>query len=209
MTAFRMTTALAALGLACACAGSAFAFDAGGVQSDGKINLGYDPQVPAGAPPGVMTQSGPGDTVQNKASPVGDAGAGAPAETPVPHPDQANAADAPASGGPIGATGQTMPAKFSERNDKLDHLPMMAEPLPFSDEQKQRIAQAVRNDAHPALTMDATPAMQVPAGVELYPLPQDIVAEIPEAGGYRVLKLKDKVVLVNPGDRAVVGEIKG
>jgi hypothetical protein len=203
-----MTTAFAALALGCVCAGNAFAFDAGGVESDGKINAGADTQVPSGAPPGVMAQSGAGDTVENKASPVGNAQAGAPAETPVPDPEQANAAPAPANGGPIGATAQTMPAKISERNDKLDHLPMMAEPLPFTDDQKQRIAQAVRNDAHPALNLTATPAMQVPAGVEIYPLPDAVAAQIPDAAGYRVLKLKDKVVLVNPGDRAVVGEIK-
>jgi hypothetical protein len=36
--------------------------------------------------------------------------------------------------GPIGATLQTMPAKFSQRNDVLDRLPTMAWPLPLTDQ---------------------------------------------------------------------------
>ena len=41
------------------------------------------------------------------------------------------------------ADSQTVPAKFSERNNALDELPTMAFPLPLTDEQRQRIRDAV------------------------------------------------------------------
>ncbi|HZP78726.1 MAG TPA: hypothetical protein VFB45_21495 [Pseudolabrys sp.] len=205
MTRFPIATGL--LGLTLAFAGAQLAFGADATDDGAKINSGHPQPVPAGAPPGVMQQSGSGDAVQNKAAPVGDAKAGAPGETPVPDPDEAAAAPAPGQG-PIGATDQTMPAKFSSRNDKLDHLPIMALPLPFSDAQKQQIAQAVRKDSHSTVDFAAAPAQQVPYNLALYPLPNELTAQIPEAADYRVLKLTDKIVLVNPADRAVVGEIK-
>src|SRR5262249_8953577 len=51
--------------------------------------------------------------------------------------------------GPIGATLQTMPAKFSHRNDLLDHMPMMALPLPLNAQQRQHIYQGVMRDKAP------------------------------------------------------------
>ena len=41
------------------------------------------------------------------------------------------------------ADSQTVPAKFSERNNALDELPTMAFPLPLTDDQRQRIRDAV------------------------------------------------------------------
>ena len=43
----------------------------------------------------------------------------------------------PPPSGPIGAVGQTIPAKFSKRNDILDRTPIMAFPLRLSDEERR------------------------------------------------------------------------
>lgn len=201
-TAFLAAVALGAL------MSVSFAAEPGGQDNSAKINSGQAAQPPAGAPPGSMTQSGSGDAVQNKAAPVGDAKAGAPGETPVPNPDEANAAPSPTESGPIGATAQTMPAKFSERNDKLDHLPIMALPLPLTDEQKQKIVQAVRGGSQQTVNLDSKPAMQVPSDITLNPMPDSVSSSIPEASKYRFIQLKDGIALVNPADRAVVGEIR-
>ncbi len=48
-----------------------------------------------------------------------------------------NATSEPPPSGPIGSFGQTIPAKFSKRNDILDHVPIMAIPLPLSDRAAQ------------------------------------------------------------------------
>src|SRR6478752_6313608 len=58
--------------------------------------------------------------------------------------------------GPIGSFGQTIPAKFSKRNDILDHVPTMAIPLPLSDQQRKQIYDAVMADkAQPVTDADA------------------------------------------------------
>jgi len=191
-----------------ALAGASLAAEPRDTESGAKINPGQATQPPSGAPSGSMTQSGSGTDVQNKAAPVGDAKAGAAGETPIPNPDEAKAALAPSESGPIGATRQTMPAKFSERNDKLDHLPIMAAPLPLSDEQKRKIVDAVRaGGSRETVALDAKPAMQVPTDITLNTLPES-VSDLPAVQNYRFIQLKDRIVLVNPTDRTVVGEIK-
>ena len=52
--------------------------------------------------------------------------------------------------GPIGSFGQTIPAKFSKRNDILDHVPTMAIPLPLTDEQLKQIYDAVMAENSPS-----------------------------------------------------------
>jgi len=86
---------------------------------------------------------------------------------------------AAAPAGPIGATGQTMPAKLSKRNDILDRLPIMALPQPLNDQDRKHIYQAVIADQAPAAS-DAdklAPASQLNANQalnETHPLPPSV-----------------------------------
>jgi hypothetical protein len=57
-----------------------------------------------------------------------------------------NAAPSAGAPGPIGATTETMPAKFSERNELLDHVPATAWPLPLNTQQREQIYRAVMAD---------------------------------------------------------------
>jgi hypothetical protein len=113
--------------------------------------------------------------------------------------------------GPIGATGQTMPAKFSERNDTLDRLPIMAWPSRLSDEDRQKIYQAVMADKSKP-TADAetlTPAGELSTDQALngtHALPESL-SGIAAVKGLVFLKTKDKVLLVTPATRTVVDEI--
>ncbi len=114
--------------------------------------------------------------------------------------------------GPIGATVQTMPAKFSKRNDMLDHLPVMAWPLRLSDEQQRQIAQAVMADKaqavagadalQPAASLSAEQAAQ-----GMHPLPASLRA-IDGLQRLDFVKGTKKVLLVDPAQRIVVDEIK-
>ncbi|HEY1474713.1 MAG TPA: hypothetical protein VGF53_11590 [Pseudolabrys sp.] len=116
-----------------------------------------------------------------------------------------------ASFGPIGATGQTMPAKFSQRNDVLDRVPTMAWPLVLSDEERQRIYQAAMADNAPAAS-DAdrlAPASGLTANQalnEMHPLPAS-VSSIGAVQGLDYIKTKNKTFLVRPATRIVVDEI--
>jgi len=67
-------------------------------------------------------------------------------------------ANEPPPTGPIGSFGQTIPAKFSKRNDTLDHVPIMAIPLPLTDQQRSQIFDAVMADnTRPVVPRRSTP----------------------------------------------------
>jgi hypothetical protein len=124
------------------------------------------------------------------------------ASPPAPQPA------APA--GPIGATLQTMPAKFSQRNALLDRLPVMAWPLLLNVQQRQQIYQAVMADkSQPA---PGTEALKPAASLsyaqtrDLRPLPQS-VAGIDALRGLQYVKANDKVLLVGPASGIVVDQI--
>lgn len=113
--------------------------------------------------------------------------------------------------GPIGATGQTMPAKFSERNDTLDRLPTMAWPLRLSNEDRKRVYQAVMADkSQPASDADAlSPASELSTDQALnqtYAMP-DSLKNIDALKKLTFLKAKNKVLLIEPATRTVVDEI--
>jgi len=111
---------------------------------------------------------------------------------------------------PIGSTTQTLPAKFSERNDTLARLPTMAWPLRLNDEDRTKVFDAIMAAQGDAADLgNLKPADQLPAELALNsmrPLPQALAAE-PVFNNIQVVKGKDKVLLVNPATRIVVDAI--
>jgi hypothetical protein len=134
--------------------------------------------------------------------------AGAQPSGPQP---RGNAGDEPRLG-PIGAIGQTMPAKFSKRNDLLDRLPTMGWPLAISDQERQQVYQTIMSDKSGSIDISKLrPADQVPPEIALnnmHPLP-DTVAKIGDLDQLAYVKGKDKVLLVTPATRIVVDVISG
>ena len=116
------------------------ASDAGFVPSIGQINLGYTSKVPSNS-----------------------------LAREIPSGPDARAASEVEVIAPIGASPQTMPAKFSHTNDTLDRVPIMAWPLGLSDLQRQRIYLAVMADKNaPATdTDDLGRASELPTEVAL------------------------------------------
>jgi hypothetical protein len=102
--------------------------------------------------------------------------------------------------------GQTVPAKYSEHNAEIDALPTMALPLALTDEQKQRIAASVAKGDAPVAAIDAKPADMLPVTTPAAELPQD-VAGIPALNALKVVRTKDKVLLVNTNNMVVRGVI--
>jgi hypothetical protein len=112
---------------------------------------------------------------------------------------------------PIGASPQTIPAKFSNTNDTLDRVPIMARPLGLSDQQRQRIYLAVMADKNaPATDVDDLGrTSELPTQValnELHVLPSSI-GDITQVRGLEYVKTTDKVFLVSPASRIVVDTI--
>jgi hypothetical protein len=123
----------------------------------------------------------------------------------------ANATVEPPPSGPIGSFGQTIPAKFSKRNDTLDHVPTMAIPLPLSDQQRKQIYDAVMADKAQPIVDAGTlkPASELSPDQALngmHPLPES-VRGIDGVTRLYFVKAKDKVLLIEPATRTVVGQI--
>lgn len=118
----------------------------------------------------------------------------------------------PPPSGPIGAIGQTLPAKFSIRNDILDRVPIMAFPFGLSDQELQKIYAAVMADKSP---VEASAESLMPTSMlttdqalnGMHPLPGSL-RDISQIQRLKYVKAKDKVLLVEPATRVVVDEIK-
>jgi hypothetical protein len=111
--------------------------------------------------------------------------------------------------GPIGASGDTMPAKYSAKNDADDKLPIGAYRLKhLSAEQRQAIYRDVmRETAHGRPDDKVHPAIGtlVPSSVALQPVPADASAQVPDTNDLKFAVTQDKVVLVDPVSMMVVG----
>jgi hypothetical protein len=112
--------------------------------------------------------------------------------------------------GPIGASGDTMPAKYSAQNDADDKLPLGGYRLKhLTQAQRQEIYRSVRLESSPATMADDTvhPAVGnlVPAAAVLWPLPDAVTAQVPYTKDLKFVPMHDKVVLVDPVSRMVVG----
>ena len=125
-------------------------------------------------------------------------------------PGSATTAAGATLSGPIGATIQTMPAKFSRRNDLLDRMPVMAWPLPLTEQQRQQIYKAVMADkSEPAAGAEAlkpASSLSFEQVRDMHPLPQ-AVAGIDGLQGLKYVKGRDKVLLVRPSTGIVVDQV--
>ena len=158
-------------------------------------------QNAAGGPPGLTTAgSAPGsnsagsDRRSTSAKPTGSATSGEPPPS-----------------GPIGSVGETIPAKFSERNDILDRTPIMALPLPLSDQQRRQIYNAVMAErSQPVAGADALkPASELSPNQALNGMRQlpESVRGIDGLSRLYYIRARDKVLLIEPNVRTVVGQI--
>ena len=217
------TVVLAALAAGLA-AGPAFAgsspssIDPGFNPQSGQINPGHAPEPWSATR--VLPQDNRPPQEQARAAlmmpdPVGVSSLGAGAQPPAGQSTTGTGAPAApqavsTSPGPIGATLQTMPAKFSQRNDMLDHLPIMSWPLRLTAQQRQQIYRAVMADKSPpapgAEKLKPASSLSYAQARDLRPLPQQL-SGIDALHGLQYVKAKDKALLVRPAVQTVVDQI--
>ena len=108
----------------------------------------------------------------------------------------------------------TAPAKFSDRNTADDALPIAGYTLKhLTDDQRRAISSSLRSDKAtqnaPAGGADfATIGASVPTAVALSglrPLPDSVASSIPEMRTVMFARSGDKLVLINPRTRVVIG----
>ena len=193
--------------------------DPGFVPNTGQINPGHAAEPWSDAPPQAPQPSQEEARAALMAPDNGAPSAG-PGSTSAPNGAEqlttgstsaSTTAAAPASSpGPIGATTQTMPAKFSQRNDVLDRVPTTAWPLPLNEEQRRQIFNSVMADGSPpaagAAALKPGSSLSFEQMLDLHPLP-GAVADMDALHGLQYVKGKDKVLLVRAPNGIVVDEI--
>jgi hypothetical protein len=221
-TALAATLAFAALSPLHADEGTSAQTDPGFRPGTGQINDGRPQQAPT-ASHEIINVPTPEETLAAKMTPIstqpstGEQAQAGPVQPPATtgaasNEGAAGAGNEPPPSGPIGAVGQTIPAKFSKRNDVLDRTPIMAWPLPLDAEQRKQIFDAVMADKSPAVAgADALkPASELSTDQALngmHALP-DSVQGIDAVKKLKYVKAKDKVLLVEPSTRIVVDQLK-
>lgn len=168
----------------------AWTIDPGFVPDTGQINPGSAPKPWSDAPPQGQQPS------QQEA------------RAALMMPD--NGVSSAGEAGPIGATLQTMPEKFSDRNKVLDHVPTTAWPLPLNEQQREQIYKTVMADksqpAGDAAALKPGDFLTYEQTLDEHPLPP-AVTTIDGLQGLEYVKGKDKVLLVRPPNGFVVDEI--
>ena len=99
----------------------------------------------------------------------------------------------------------TTPAKFSEKKAADDRLVTFAYTLKLlSREERSAIYQTLKGQpGRRALKADI--GTKVPLGIELRPVPDELIVRVPQTRGYDYTVAGDMVLLVSPLTRAVVG----
>jgi hypothetical protein len=168
-----------------------------------KTSATNDQSGPSSAAP-TTSQDGQGDKATH--STPGRAGAEEPGSHAPSQQDTAvfvngnwNVPGAPADS-------QTVPAKFSKRNDAIDQIPIMAmATVGLSEAQKRSIVEAVRASNAPVVSTQAKPAEELPWNVAVQDLPA--AASDPAFAKMKIVRAQNRVLLVEPNNRIVIGEI--
>jgi hypothetical protein len=187
------------------------------VPNTGQINTGEEPHPWSNSPDArIPTPDEAWAAIIEPISRQPSAGGAVPTTTGAGNQQQSvpgatGISNEPPPSGPIGSFGQTIPAKFSKRNNILDHVPTMAIPLPLTQEQRKQIYDAVMAEkSQPVAGADALePASELSPNQALNamrPLPES-VRGIGGVSRLYYIKAKDKVLLIEPNVRTVVGQI--
>jgi hypothetical protein len=103
------------------------------------------------------------------------------------------------------ANTDTVPAKFSEKNAADDKLITLAYTFKLlTDEQRRAIYEGLKGqEAGPAFNADI--GVELPSSIELHPVPNDVAARVTQTKDYRYAVADNRVLLVSPVGRFVVG----
>jgi hypothetical protein len=155
-------------------------------------------------PPEPQQQKQLEDWQRTESGKMGAEEPGSHGETPKPAPTAAFV------NGALGAAGapadvDTVPAKFSEKNARDDQLITVAYTFKnLSDDERRAISQALK-DQGGTTSFNGEIGTVVPFSIELRPVPDAVVDRVPQTKGYQYLKAGNRVMLVSPPDRIVVG----
>jgi Protein of unknown function (DUF1236) len=108
------------------------------------------------------------------------------------------------------ANTDTVPAKYSAKNDADDHQIIAAYTFKtLTPEQRRAIVQALKQGpgAPAAPRLKAELGQVIPPAVQLRPVPDEVAAKVPQTKGYQYAATDTGVVLVSPATRYVAGAL--
>ena len=101
------------------------------------------------------------------------------------------------------ANTDTVPAKFSPKNAADDALITVAYTFKtLTDDERRAVFEALKGQ--PAAAFNADVGTELPPGIELRPVPNEVVARVPQTKGYRYAVTNNRVLLVGTS-RIVAG----
>jgi hypothetical protein len=101
------------------------------------------------------------------------------------------------------------PAKFSPRKAAEDELITLAHTFRHLSDAQRRTIHAALSDRPTGAAFNARVGVVLPPAVELHPLPADLLAKVPQIDGHQYAVANDRVLLVSPSSRVVVGAFTG
>ena len=93
----------------------------------------------------------------------------------------------------------------------MDKLPTTAMQFPLTDEQKKLVAESVAAVPKTETNADLSNlhvAMFLPIGTPIQEFSSELTQQFPPVSRYKYVKTDDRIVIVDPPNRTVVGEIK-
>jgi hypothetical protein len=102
----------------------------------------------------------------------------------------------------------TVPSTLSEKKAADDKLITVAWTFKsLNDEQRRAIYETLKGQPVSGPTPSAEIGVELPSSIELRPVPREVVTRVPQTNGYEYTVAGNKVLLVSPPTRIVVGEI--
>src|SRR5262245_18742337 len=99
----------------------------------------------------------------------------------------------------------TVPAKFSQKNAADDELITTAYTFKLLTDEQRRAIYAALKDRPAGSAFNADIGNELPPAVELHAVPDELVARVPQTKDYEYAVANDRVLLVSPPTRIVVG----
>ncbi len=103
------------------------------------------------------------------------------------------------------ADSQTVPAKFSQKNAADDELITVAYTFKMLTDEQRRAIYASLKDQPAGSAFNADIGVELPPAIELRAVPDELIARVPQTQGYEYAVASNRVLLVSPPTRIVVG----
>jgi hypothetical protein len=100
---------------------------------------------------------------------------------------------------------ETVPAKFSQKNAADDKLITVAYTFKMLTDEQRRAIYAALKDQPAGSAFNADIGAELPLAIELRAVPDELVARVPQTKDYQYAVANNRVLLVSPPTRIVVG----